>query len=126
MLGAERPFPEVWVVSGDDGVDLASPLEYMAQEHANIMAEQFPEQGPWRVHRYVLAAPIAPERDRNQAGASSSGDGFKAPRQGEFAEYPAIAPEPQTMRRPDPQPAKVQRMVCPNCKASYIVEEWHG
>ena len=60
IMDRDTPLPEVWVVWGKDGVDFVAPLDFMAQEHANEHAELFPEAGPWRVHKYTLAAPPAP------------------------------------------------------------------
>jgi len=54
--------PDVWLVWGDVGSvgpDVAFTVEYSAHEHANIMAADYPELGPWRVRKYVDAAGLA-------------------------------------------------------------------
>lgn len=60
LEGRDTPLPEVWVVWGKAGVDFVAPLEHMAQEHANDAAQDFPDEGPWRVHRYVLPVAASP------------------------------------------------------------------
>jgi len=50
-----EPTKEVWVVWNPDGASFVSSYRQGAMEHALLMAGEFPENGPWRVTRYVVA-----------------------------------------------------------------------
>lgn len=48
-----EPPREVWVVSSPIGPDFVALLRVEAMEHAAEMADEFPENGPYRVCKYV-------------------------------------------------------------------------
>lgn len=54
----QEPAREVWVVSSQSGPDFVAAYREAAMEHAAELAEEFPEQGPYRVCKYV-ALPFA-------------------------------------------------------------------
>jgi hypothetical protein len=56
--GADEPPREVWVVSSPTGPDYVASYRQAAMEHASECAGDFPENGPYRVCRYI-AEPFA-------------------------------------------------------------------
>lgn len=49
-----EPLNSVYVVYGGNNTNFVSEHKTLADEHANDMAAEFPDEGPWRVVEYKL------------------------------------------------------------------------